>query len=247
MEATFVVPGPHACDAATRALYRFDEYAGATVFHDACGVDNVLTGLDGAVTAGFLGIAVTSVSIVGPPTAQVGASVPFAAIVTPQSPTPPLIYTWSPTPVAGQNTPNASYSWSTPGSQVITLTVSNAGSSAVATHTLAITTTSPPLILPIGQVAISGPLNGIRGLSYTFAAKVTPADATQPIVYAWSPGPLSGQGTPLATYNWALGGSQQITVAATNAGGSASAMHAIMIDDPEYDWRSYLPLLWKGR
>jgi hypothetical protein len=40
------------CDAHTRALWHFDEPEGATVFHDACGFDNVLTGYNGAHAEG---------------------------------------------------------------------------------------------------------------------------------------------------------------------------------------------------
>lgn len=51
--ADFTPPtGPFACDGHTRALWHFDETAGATVFHDACGTDNVLQGHNGAHTDG---------------------------------------------------------------------------------------------------------------------------------------------------------------------------------------------------
>jgi len=44
--------GPFACDGHTRALWHFDEAAGATVFHDACGADSVLQGRNGARAEG---------------------------------------------------------------------------------------------------------------------------------------------------------------------------------------------------
>lgn len=45
--------GPFACDGSTRALWHFDEFEGATVFHDACGAtDNLLVGYNGAHTEG---------------------------------------------------------------------------------------------------------------------------------------------------------------------------------------------------
>ena len=43
---------PFACDEHTRALWHLDEFEGATVFHDACGADNVLVGHNGAHTEG---------------------------------------------------------------------------------------------------------------------------------------------------------------------------------------------------
>jgi hypothetical protein len=53
--STFTPPaGPFACDGSTRALWHFDEFEGATVFHDACGAtDNLLVGYNGAHTEGL--------------------------------------------------------------------------------------------------------------------------------------------------------------------------------------------------
>ncbi len=44
---------PFACDGHTRALWHFDEFEGATIFHDACGADNFLVGYNGAHTEGI--------------------------------------------------------------------------------------------------------------------------------------------------------------------------------------------------
>ena len=53
-ETTYTVPvTPFLCDAHTRALWHFDEFEGATVFHDSCGTDNVLVGYYGAHTEGI--------------------------------------------------------------------------------------------------------------------------------------------------------------------------------------------------
>jgi hypothetical protein len=65
---TYAVPtAPFTCDEHTRALWHFDEFEGATVFHDACGVvDNLLVGYNGAhterVPAGMLRV-VTSPAV----------------------------------------------------------------------------------------------------------------------------------------------------------------------------------------
>jgi hypothetical protein len=50
----FSVPSsPFTCDEYTRALWHFDEFEGATVFHDVCGAaDNALVGYNGAHTEG---------------------------------------------------------------------------------------------------------------------------------------------------------------------------------------------------
>lgn len=43
---------PFTCDEHTRALWHFDEFEGATVLHDACGVDNYAVAHNGAHTEG---------------------------------------------------------------------------------------------------------------------------------------------------------------------------------------------------
>jgi hypothetical protein len=49
---TYTPTFPFTCDEHTRALWRFDEFEGATVFHDLCGEDNLLVGYNGAHTEG---------------------------------------------------------------------------------------------------------------------------------------------------------------------------------------------------
>jgi hypothetical protein len=51
--STYPTPtSPFTCDAYTRALWHFDEFEGATIFHDSCGADNFLVGYNGAHTEG---------------------------------------------------------------------------------------------------------------------------------------------------------------------------------------------------
>jgi hypothetical protein len=51
--STYTMPtSPFTCDVYTRALWHFDEFEGATIFHDACGADNFLVGYNGAHTEG---------------------------------------------------------------------------------------------------------------------------------------------------------------------------------------------------
>ena len=52
--STYAVPtSAFSCDEHTNALWHFDEFEGATIFHDACGAaDNLLTGYNGAHTEG---------------------------------------------------------------------------------------------------------------------------------------------------------------------------------------------------
>jgi len=52
-DSTYTVPtSPSACDEHTRALWHYDEFEGATIFHDVCGADNFLIGYNGAHTEG---------------------------------------------------------------------------------------------------------------------------------------------------------------------------------------------------
>jgi hypothetical protein len=55
--APFTPPSaPYACDGNTQALWHFDEIAGSTTFHDACGtVDNIMSGYNGAHSEGVTG------------------------------------------------------------------------------------------------------------------------------------------------------------------------------------------------
>ena len=65
---------------------------------------------------------------------------------------------------------------------------------------------------------------------YTFDAVITPSDATLPIIYTWSPAPLTGQGTVRVSYQWDTPGVYVITVEATNCGGTVSDTHTITIN-----------------
>ncbi len=74
-------------------------------------------------------IPLTDVSIAGPlgitSTLYIGADYHFQAVITPVNATPPITYTWTPTPATGQGTAEAVYRWMTPGTYTITLTAEN--------------------------------------------------------------------------------------------------------------------------
>ncbi len=93
-------------------------------------------------------------------------------------------------------------------------------------------------------VAISGPTTGFVGTPYTFTAATTPANASSPITYTWSPAPQSGQGTPVAVYTWDATGSQVIHLTAGNCGGNVTAAHTIALTPQPPPLRFiYLPLI----
>ncbi len=68
--------------------------------------------------------------------------------------------------------------------------------------------------------------------TYVFTATITPANATTPVAYHWSPAPLSGQGTAFATYQWTTPGVYVITVTATNCGGTVTDQHTFTLGTP---------------
>ncbi len=68
---------------------------------------------------------VTAVTITGPTMCEVGTPYTFTATVTPPTATLPIIYTWVPTPAAGQGIRTVTYTWSIPGEHTITVTAEN--------------------------------------------------------------------------------------------------------------------------
>ena len=82
----------------------------------------------------------TGVTITGPASGYTGAFYVFTAAATPTGATPPIVYTWSPTPASGQGSASATYTWTTEGDKTIDLTASNCdgGGTASDDHLIAI-------------------------------------------------------------------------------------------------------------
>lgn len=59
---------------------------------------------------------------------------------------------------------------------------------------------------------------------------LAPAGASAPIGYAWSPAPLTGQGTDTACYNWPQPGTYQLAVTATNCSGAGQAQDTLTVN-----------------
>jgi hypothetical protein len=106
---------------------------------------------------------------------------------------------------------------------------------------------SPPLVVtdvmpiepvPLTAVTLIGALTGEVGVAYAFTAVVTPISATQPITYIWQAShqdPITQTGglADTVTFNWAVTGTQTITVTAMNeAGEMVTAVHTITISAP---------------
>lgn len=103
---------------------------------------------------------------------------------------------------------------------------------------------APTCDVPLTGVSLSGPSSGQTGQSLTFTASPQPGDATLPVNYTWSnDGLVSGQGTASATYRWSDAGTYQITVSASNCGGSKDDRRDIRIGGTYV----YLPLVARNR
>jgi hypothetical protein len=175
----------------------------------------------------------TGVSIDGPDSGVIDIDHAFTAIVSPVDASTPITYTWIPEPSSGQNTSSAVYNWDMLGTHTITITAENAGGSATATHTITITN------VPLTGVTIQGPEIGVISATYAFTASISPANASAPITYTWSPSPLGGQGTSVAMYRWDTSGIKSIAVGVQNGGAVFTADCAITI----LGKRIYLPFV----
>jgi hypothetical protein len=154
--------------------------------------------------------------------------------VSPANTTKPITCTWSPVPASGQGTTGARYAWTTAGTQTITITAHNAGGAVRDTH-------AATVVVRPRTVQIAGPTQGLVNVTYPFTATVNPSNTTLPITYTWAPEPMSGQGTANAGYSWATEGTQTITIAASNVGGTVHATHTVAITPR----RTYLPITFK--
>jgi hypothetical protein len=133
-----------------------------------------------------------------------------------------------------------SFSWDTSGSQVVSVTVTNAWGTVVATQTINIA-------VPLASVIISGPTVGYLNIPYVFTATISPTTATLPVTYTWSPIPDGGQGISDVTYVWDAPGIQAIFVTAQNVRGIVSDTHLITINGTTAITSNiYLPLILKG-
>jgi uncharacterized repeat protein (TIGR01451 family) len=178
--------------------------------------------------------------VTGPTTGLLNTPYTFTATVNPITVTLPITYIWQAT---GQDKPTThtnglsdtvTFTWSTTGTQTITVMAMNAINAVSAVHHIAIT---PPPVPP-DSVTINGPDEGEVGKSSAFSADVKPDTTTPPITYTWQ---ATGQ-TDVVTatdatshsvsYTWDTAGVQTITVIARNAVGVVSAVHHITFTVP---------------
>ena len=190
-------------------------------------------------------VPVESVTITGPTTGVVNTIYSFSATVSPVTATQPITYVWQATgqaPVThtgGGLSDTVTLNWSTPGTQAITVTTSNAECTVADTHLVAIN-------VPPTSADIVGPTTGLLNTVYTFSATVSPVTATQPITYVWratgqSPVTHIGGLSDTVSFTWSTSGTRAITVTATNVGGMVSASHTITIAESPTDGDAFEP------
>ncbi len=106
------------------------------------------------ITVNQPGIEITApvtITINGASICLVNSKYNFSATVMPSDVSEPLSYQWLPMPDEGQGTNQVAYSWTTTGSQTISLTVNNAGGAANSFYTVMVSDTVPsptPTVTP---------------------------------------------------------------------------------------------------
>ncbi len=185
----------------------------------------------------------TGVTISGDSEGLVNSSHTFVATILPVTATQPITYIWNAT---NQTTPithtgkgitdSVSFSWSSEGAKVITVTVNNGLGSQTDTHAFTVTTG----IQSIADVSIAGATAGSLAGTHTFTATVSPSNATLPITYTWQ---ADGQSSITHTvsgisdavsFHWTSEGTKTITVTVANVAGSKVNTHTIRL------WRWYV-------
>ncbi len=120
---------------------------------------------------------------------------------------------------------------STTGTLTFQLTVTDTGDLSARDRVVITVTAGPPPTcpFPLTDVAIDGLNITDPNTPITLSARITPANATQPVTYTWQPAPSSGQGTHEATYQWANPGFVTLTLTVENCGGSFTARHLVLV------------------
>jgi hypothetical protein len=139
------------------------------------------------------------------------------------------------------------FNWGAPGSQTITVTVTNAIGTATNTYNVILSYALPT------RVDIDGPTTGITQTNYTFTAAAHPITTTLPITYVWEAtgqAPVTHTGGGLSdtvNFAWNVTGTQAITVTATNIAGAVTGTHAMTITNASQGSGTiFLPIIIKN-
>ena len=152
----------------------------------------------------------TGAEIEGPASLLVGETGTFSVTLTPPEATPPFDILWS----NGEVTPETTYSWDIPGTQIVEITAKNGNGSTVVTDTLLV-----EVYQPLTGAEIEGPASLLVGETGIYSVTITPPDATLPFEILWSNGLTDTQ----AAYSWNVLGLQTVSVEVTNCCGTVQA------------------------
>jgi len=136
------LPSPLSGQGTSNASYRWDDPGIYSITLRAENIGGAVTDTHMITIEGSCGEPLTGVAIAGPQggadTLYVGRPYTLQAVITPTDATLPITYTWTPFPLTGQQTLEALYSWSLPGTYTVTLHVENCGGQVAAVRHLVI-------------------------------------------------------------------------------------------------------------
>ncbi len=184
-------------------------------------------------------VGIAGLSLTGPPTGAPNHVYTFTASASPPTATLPVTTQWAATgqaPLILINgfTQSVTYTWTTTGVKLITVTAQNPVNWVTATHSITITE------IPIEGLSASNDSPTLLGFPTTFTASWTAGTNPQ---FTWDFGDsLMGMGAVIS-HTYAAPGVYTVTVTATNSAGSQQATTvASVITQPVTSWL-YLPLV----
>ncbi len=115
--------------------------------------------------------------------------------------------------------PTVSFGSLAPGRYMVEFTVNNDDGEIQDADVVGAFYVLPPgCTTALTAVAVSGPSTGMVNTDYQFTAATVPMGLPG-VSYTWSPEPVSGQGTAVATFNWSETGPQPVNVVAQHCSG----------------------------
>ncbi|MCB8984277.1 MAG: hypothetical protein H6659_10665 [Ardenticatenaceae bacterium] len=120
-------------------------------------------------------VPMTGLSLSGPAGAETNQDVTMTAVISPNSATIPITYTWEATDIApftvvGAGVDGRLLNWSQPGPKTITVTAAQNQTILTATHTLTVTSPSAPQITLVPPCSNSGALVNLSVLGFNWPA-----------------------------------------------------------------------------
>ncbi len=170
-----------------------------------------------------------------PTSPVVGESVVFTGTV---SGTPPISFTWDLGDDSLGTGPTPVHTYTLPDDYTVVMTATNCGGSAVATHTLTVSS----LCVPVHDVGFSWtPITPTVGEPVAFTGT---ASGTLPISFTWEFGD-GGEGTGLTpSHTYTIAATYVVTLTAYNCEGNTATVTDTLTVEPRR-WRIYLPIVVK--